>query len=260
MSDILQREDTGAITTLTLNDPATLNSLSDEMLAALGAQLSDIAQGPQKAVILRGAGKAFCAGHNLRQMQAMRQAPDGGAAAFADLFDRCTAVMAQMRDLPQPVIAQVHGIAAAAGCQMVANCDMAIADTHTRFAVNGVNIGLFCSTPMVALSRNLPRKRAFEMLTTGDAISAQDAIDLGLINRAVDPDALAQETTALAEKVASKLSSAVRIGKSAFYTQVELPVADAYALTRDAMIQNLAQPDTDEGMQAFIEKRPPNWD
>jgi len=260
MSDILQREDTGAITTLTLNDPATLNSLSDEMLAALSAELSDIAQSPQKAVILRGTGKAFCAGHNLRQMQAMRQAPDGGAAAFADLFDRCTAVMAQMRDLPQPVIAQVHGIAAAAGCQMVANCDMAIADTRTRFAVNGVNIGLFCSTPMVALSRNMPRKRAFEMLTTGDAISAQDATELGLINRAVAPDTLAQETTALAEKVASKLSSAVRIGKSAFYTQVERPIADAYALTRDAMVQNLAQPDTDEGMQAFIEKRAPNWD
>lgn len=260
MSDIVERMDAGGVTTLTMNDPKTLNSLSDEMLAGLSAQLSDIKASAQKVVVIRGAGKAFCAGHNLRQMQAMRQSPDGGASAFADLFDRCTAVMDQMRDLPQPVIAQVHGLAAAAGCQLVANCDMALADSHTRFAVNGVNIGLFCSTPMVALSRNLPRKRAFEMLATGDFIDAEAATALGLINRATAPDALAAETQALAEKIAAKRAGAVKIGKSVFYDQLEAPIAQAYAMTRDAMVENLALSDTAEGMQAFIEKRPPDWD
>jgi enoyl-CoA hydratase/carnithine racemase len=257
MSDILTRSDTDAITTLTLNDPTTLNSLSVAMLVALSAQLFDIATGPQKVVILRGAGKAFCAGHNLREMQAMRQASDGGAAGFADLFDRCTAVMSQIRALPQPVIAQVHGLATAAGCQLVATCDLAVAHTDTRFGVNGVNIGLFCSTPMVALSRNIPRKHAFQMLSTGSFISAAQAAEAGLINTATDsPDADAQ---ALAATLAAKLHAAVRIGKSAFYDQMEMPVEQAYDLTRAAMLENLALRDTDEGMQAFVEKRAPDW-
>ena len=212
-----------------------------------------------RAVILSGAGKAFCAGHDLKQMTAGRQAEDGGRSYFTDLFDRCTAVMTRIRTLPQPVIAQVHGIATAAGCQLVATCDLAVAAQGTRFGVNGVNIGLFCSTPMVPLSRNIPRKQAFEMLTTGDFIEAERAVTLGLINRAVPADALAQETSALADQIASKLGTAVKIGKSAYYDQLELPVADAYTMTRDAMVENMMHRDTEEGINAFIEKRAPEW-
>lgn len=259
MSDILMREDAGGIATLTLNDPKRLNALSDEMLADLSAVLTDLAASDLRAVILRAEGRAFCAGHDLRQMQAMRQAEDGGRAAFADLFDRCTAVMTQIRDLPQPVIAEVHALATAAGCQLVASCDMAIAADHAKFGVNGVNIGLFCSTPMVALSRNIGRKRAMELLTTGEFLSAQAAADAGLINRAVPAEALQAETRALAERVASKLAAAQRIGKGAFYAQLERPLAEAYALTRDAMVANLSDADTAEGIQAFLEKRPPRW-
>ncbi|MEM9795720.1 MAG: enoyl-CoA hydratase [Pseudomonadota bacterium] len=259
MSDILGRDVSGGIATLTLDDPGTLNSLSDRMLGALADQLSDISGSDLRAVILRAEGRAFCAGHNLREMQAMRQAEDCGAAAFADLFDRCTAVMTAIRDLPQPVIAQVHGLATAAGCQLVASCDMAVASTEARFGVNGVDIGLFCSTPMVALSRNVGRKRAFEMLSTGGFLQAEEAVEAGLINRAVPPDRLAAETRALAETVAAKLSGAVRIGKGAFYAQLERPLDAAYELTRDAMVANLLEADTEEGMAAFLEKRPPNW-
>ncbi|GIT91766.1 enoyl-CoA hydratase [Jannaschia pagri] len=259
MTDILLRDDSDGITTLTLNDPGTLNALSDEMLAALSTTLAEVGDSDSRAVVLAAEGRAFCAGHNLRQMQAMRQAEDGGAAAFGDLFDRCTAVMAQIRDLPQPVIAQVQGLATAAGCQLVATCDMAIAAEDVRFGVNGVNIGLFCSTPMVALSRNVPRKQAMEMLTTGAFLTASRATEVGLINRAVPADQLVAETRALAETVASKLAAAQRIGKAAFYAQLERPLDAAYALTRDAMVANLADADTAEGIQAFLEKRPPRW-
>ncbi|PWJ13313.1 enoyl-CoA hydratase [Jannaschia seohaensis] len=257
--DILLRSDADGIATLTMNDPGTLNALSDEMLAALSRQLSDIAASRLRAVILRAEGKAFSAGHHLGQMQRMRQAEDGGRAAFADLFDRCTAVMAQIRDLPQPVIAQVHAMATAAGCQLVATCDLAIASREARFGVNGVDVGLFCSTPMVALSRNVSRKRAFEMLSTGRFLTAEEAEQAGLINRAVPPDRLAEETRALAERVASKLPAAVRIGKGAFYAQLDRPLDAAYELTRDAIVENLMDTGTDEGMQAFLEKRPPRW-
>jgi enoyl-CoA hydratase/carnithine racemase len=167
--------------------------------------------------------------------------------------------MRRIRDLPQPVIAQVHALATAAGCQLVATCDMAVAGQSARFGVNGVDIGLFCSTPMVALSRNVPRKRAFEMLTTGRFLSAEEAAAAGLVNRVVPDDALPAETRALAGTVASKLRAAQRIGKGAFYAQLERPLDDAYALTRDAMVTNLADPGTAEGMQAFLEKRPPRW-
>ena len=257
---LLERQVTGAVTHLTMNAPERLNALSDEMLAALHETLDDIADDTSvRAVILSGAGKAFCAGHDLKQMTAGRQAEDGGRSYFTDLFDRCTAVMTRIRTLPQPVIAQVHGIATAAGCQLVATCDLAVAAQGTRFGVNGVNIGLFCSTPMVPLSRNIPRKQAFEMLTTGDFIEAERAVTLGLINRAVPADALAQETSALADQIASKLGTAVKIGKSAYYDQLELPVADAYTMTRDAMVENMMHRDTEEGINAFIEKRAPEW-
>jgi enoyl-CoA hydratase/carnithine racemase len=193
-------------------------------------------------------------------MTAMRQSEDGGAAAFKDLFDRCAAVMARVQSMPQPVIAQVHGIATAAGCQLVATCDMAVAAQDTRFGVNGVNIGLFCSTPMVALSRNIPRKQAFEMLTTGEFIPAARALDLGLINRVVAADALAEETARLADTVAAKLGAAVKIGKQAFYNQIAMTTADAYAYTGEVMVQNMLRSDTREGIDAFLEKRDPDWD
>ncbi|MDG1168129.1 MAG: enoyl-CoA hydratase-related protein, partial [Sulfitobacter sp.] len=179
---------------------------------------------------------------------------------FKDLFDRCAAVMARVQSMPQPVIAQVHGIATAAGCQLVATCDMAVAAQDTRFGVNGVNIGLFCSTPMVALSRNIPRKQAFEMLTTGEFIPAARALDLGLINRVVAADALAEETARLADTVAAKLGAAVKIGKQAFYNQIAMTTADAYAYTGEVMVQNMLRSDTREGIDAFLEKRDPDWD
>ncbi len=257
---ILERHDTGAIARLHLNAPASLNALSDAMLTALSEALDKLAGDRAiRVVILSGAGKAFCAGHDLKEMQAARQAADGGAAAFGDLFDRCTAVMRQIRTLPQPVIAQPHGIATAAGCQLVATCDLAVAAQDTRFGVNGVNIGLFCSTPMVALSRNVPRKQAFEMLTTGAFIDTDRAVEIGLINRAVPAETLEAETMQLAETLAAKLSSAVRVGKAAFYAQAELPVEEAYALTGQVMVQNMLDAETDEGITAFLEKRPPDW-
>lgn len=258
---ILERDDTGPIARLTLNAPEKLNALSDAMLAALQSEFDTLAtQNHIRVVILSGAGKAFCAGHDLREMTAARQAEDGGRAAFDDLFSRCAAVMTAIRTLPQPVIAQTHGIATAAGCQLVASCDLAVAAHGTRFGVNGVNIGLFCSTPMVALSRNIPRKQAFEMLTTGEFIDTARAVELGLINRAVPADTLARATTDLAETLASKLGSTMKIGKEAFYNQLELPVEAAYAYTRGVIVENMLDPDTEEGINAFLQKRPPDWD
>ena len=258
---ILERNDTNAIAHLTLNSPERLNALSDEMLAALQTEFDALKHDTSiRAVIISGAGKAFCAGHDLKQMTAGRQAEDGGKAYFQDLFTRCATMMTSIRALPQPVIAQVHGIATAAGCQMVASCDMAVAATGTRFGVNGVNIGLFCSTPMVALSRNIPRKQAFEMLTTGEFIDTDRAKSLGLINRAVDPEHLDSEARKLTETVAAKLGVAVKIGKEAFYNQLEMNVDAAYAYTGDVMAQNMLYRDTAEGISAFLEKRAPDWD
>ncbi len=260
MSGILLREDDGAIATLTLNRPEALNALSDALLAELRAAFAAIEDDRSiRAVILRGAGKAFCAGHDLREMQAGRQAEDRGRAYFADLFARCAEVMLAIPRLPQPVIAEVHGIATAAGCQLVASCDMAVAAEGTRFGVNGVNIGLFCSTPMVALTRNVPRKQAFEMLATGAFVDAARAEAMGLVNRVVAPDRLAEATRALAATVAGKLGAAVKIGKRTFYAQAELPIAAAYDHAAAAMVENMLWRDTEEGIQAFLEKRPPDW-
>jgi len=257
---LLERYDTGAIARLHLNDPGRLNALSDQMIAALQSQFEALKTEPAiRAVVISGAGKAFCAGHDLKQMQAGRQAEDGGRAYFEDLFDRCATMMQTIRTLPQPVIAMPHGIATAAGCQLVASCDMAVAAKGTRFGVNGVNIGLFCSTPMVALSRNVPAKQAFEMLTTGEFIDATRARELGLINRIAEPESLEAETMQLAQTVADKLSSAVKIGKQAFYEQITMPLDQAYAYTGNVMVENMLWRDTDEGIKAFLEKRPPDW-
>lgn len=257
---ILERRDTGAVAHLTMNAPERINALSDEMIAALQETLDGLKQeNAIRAIVISGAGKAFCAGHDLKQMTQGRQAEDGGRAYFKDLFDRCSTMMQTVRSMPQPVIAQVHGIATAAGCQLVATCDLAVAAEGTRFGVNGVNIGLFCSTPMVALSRNIPRKLAFEMLSTGQFIDATRAAELGLVNRVVPAEDLERETHALAETIAAKLGAAVKIGKRAFYDQIEMPLADAYTYTGDVMVENMLYRDTEEGIAAFIEKRDPDW-
>lgn len=261
MSDLVLREDEGAVATLTLNDPARLNALSTGMLAALQAELDRLAGERRiRVVILRGAGRAFCAGHDLREMTVARQAEDGGRAAFDALFARCAAMMTTLPRLPQPVIAEVHGVAVAAGCQLVAACDLAVAAEGTRFGVNGVNIGLFCSTPMVALTRNLGRKAAFELLTTGELIEAEEARRLGLVNRVSPPERLAAATRELAGTLAGKLGPVVAIGKRAFYDQAEMRLDDAYAHAGAVMTQNMLREDTEAGIAAFLDKRPPSWD
>ncbi len=258
--EILTRSDEGAVAVLTLNDPTRLNALSGAMMAALQGALDAVGADPGvRVVVLRAEGKAFCAGHDLREMTAARQAPDGGAAAFAALFEQCARLMTTLPRLPQPVIAEVQGIATAAGCQLVASCDLAIAAEGVRFGVNGVNIGLFCSTPMVALTRNIGRKRAFEMLTTGEFVEAGEARALGLVNQVVPPGELRAETQALAEKLAGKLGPVVTIGKRAFYEQAELGLEEAYALTGRVMVENMLREDTAEGIGAFLEKRAPAW-
>jgi enoyl-CoA hydratase/carnithine racemase len=257
---ILLRQDQGGIATLTLNAPDRLNALSDTMLAALAAAFTQLAtETTIRVVILQGAGRVFSAGHDLKEMQAARSARDKGAAYFADLFARCATVMQMIPALPQPVIAQVHGLATAAGCQLAASCDLVTAADNARFGVNGVNIGLFCSTPMVALTRKVPPAVAFEMLTTGEFLTAARAREVGLVNRISPSDTLTEDTLALARTIAGKLTAAVRIGKRAFHDQATLPLDAAYALTGAAMVENMAMRDTDEGINAFLEKRAPDW-
>jgi enoyl-CoA hydratase/carnithine racemase len=258
--DLILREDAGHIATLTLNRPSALNALSDAMIASLTTELDRLATDRAiRVIILRGAGRAFCAGHDLKEMQSARAQPDKGAAAFADLFARCAALMQRIPALPQPVIAQVHGIATAAGCQLAATCDLVVAAEDARFGVNGVNIGLFCSTPMVALTRKVPPAVAFEMLTTGEFLTAPRAREVGLVNRVAAPDALGDQTRHLAETLAAKLSAAVHIGKRAFYDQLGLTLDQAYARTGATMVENMLWRDTDEGITAFLEKRKPDW-
>ena len=258
---LLERTDADGIAHLNLNAPEKLNALSEAMLDALQEQFDALQDDRAvRAVIISGSGKAFCTGHDLKEMTAGRQAEDGGKAYFKHLFDKCARMMASIPKMPQPVIAQVHGIATAAGCQLVASCDLAVAGQGTQFGVNGVNIGLFCSTPMVALSRNIPRKQAFEMLTTGQFIDADRAMSLGLVNRVVAHDELGTETRALADTVAAKLAVAVKIGKEAFYNQLQMPVEAAYTYAGDVMVTNMLHRDTEEGISAFLEKRLPEWD
>lgn len=258
--DLLRREDQGHVARLVMTSPANYNALSNQMIAALADALTAIgAEDAVRVVILAAEGKAFSAGHDLRQMQAAREDGDAGRAAYEQLFSNCAQMMQLIPALPQPVIAQVQGIATAAGCQLVASCDMAVAAKGTRFGVNGVNIGLFCSTPMVALTRAVPPKAAFEMLTTGEFIDADRARELGLINRVVPAEQLADETMALAQTLASKLPAAVRMGKRAFHEQMRLGLADAYGAAGSAMCENIMLRDTDEGIAAFLEKRKPDW-
>lgn len=243
------------VLTLTLNRPARLNPLSEEMLIALQDALDGAAKAPEvRVVILAASGKAFCAGHDLREMRSIEDEAEHRA-----LFDRCGRMMQTVTGMDTPVIAQVQGLATAAGCQLVAACDLATASTTARFAVSGINVGLFCSTPAVPLSRNLSRKRALEMLLTGDFIDAPTALDWGLINRVVAPEDLAGETRALAARIAAKTPVSIQLGKRMFYAQVELPLDEAYAFASERMACNMKSEDAREGIDAFLEKRPPHW-
>lgn len=254
-SAYVERSDHQGVITLKLNRPQQFNALSEELLQALQTHLNDIAQDQTvRCVVLAAAGKAFCAGHDLKQM---RQHPQ--LFYYQELFSRCAGVMQSIQNLPVPVIARVQGLATAAGCQLVASCDLAIASTEAKFAVSGINVGLFCSTPAVALSRNLSTKHAFDMLVTGRFIDAQTAADWGLINAAVAPEALDQ---ALAEKldiILAKSPTAIRYGKTMFYRQKQMPLDQAYEYAAEVMAQNMMEEDAAEGVDAFIEKRPAIW-
>jgi enoyl-CoA hydratase/carnithine racemase len=252
---LLLRNDADGIATLTLNRPEARNALSVALMTALEEEIERL-RGDRgtKVVILAGSGPGFCAGHDLKEMRA-----NPGRQAYEALFAQCARIMTGLVRLPQPVIARVHGIAAAAGCQLVASCDLAIASAAARFAVNGINIGLFCSTPMVALSRNVGRKKAMEMLLTGEMLSAEEAVASGLVNRVVAPEALDAAVDGLASAIASKLVPAVAIGKEAFYRQAELGLDDAYRYTAEVMTRNMLLRETEEGIDAFIAKRPMPW-
>jgi enoyl-CoA hydratase/carnithine racemase len=255
MTDILLRHDGDNIATLTLNRPAARNALSIALMEALDAALETIAGDPTiHAVILAANGPAFCAGHDLREIRA-----NPSRSAYEAVFALCSRLMQRIVNLPKPVIAQVHGIATAAGCQLVASADLAIAADTARFATPGVNIGLFCSTPMVALSRAVPRKAAMEMLLTGDLIPAARAQQLGLINRVVPEANLPAATRALATQIATKSPLTVAIGKEAFYRQAEMPLAAAYDYASDVMTRNMLARDAAEGIDAFLSKREPHW-
>jgi enoyl-CoA hydratase/carnithine racemase len=258
---VLLRERDGATALLILNRPQARNSLSEALLVALGAAFTEIAADRSiRAVVIAGNGPAFCAGHDLKELNARRGDADGGKAYFRAIMMMCSALMQQIVTLPQPVIAAVQGVASAAGCQIVASCDLAVAASAAKFATPGVDIGLFCSTPMVALSRNVTRKHAMEMLLTGEMIGAEDAARIGLINRAVAPGEERKTALALAKTIASKSSYVLKIGKEAFYRQAEMGLADAYRYTAEVMTENMMARDAEEGICAFIEKRAPHWE
>ncbi|MGE0752774.1 MAG: enoyl-CoA hydratase [Variibacter sp.] len=258
---ILLRQDTDGIAILTLNRPQARNALSEAMLSALGEAFTAIAADRAvRAVILQANGPAFSAGHDMKELTARRSDADRGRAYFKQIMDACSAMMQMVVRLPQPVIAAVEGVASAAGCQLVASCDLAVATQESRFQTPGVHIGLFCSTPMVALSRNVARKHAMEMLLTGDMMSADDAQRIGLVNRVVAQGKAREEAMAMARKIASKSAAIIKIGKEAFYRQIEMDLADAYAYAAQVMTENMMARDAEEGIGAFIEKREPRWE
>ncbi|QZH65135.1 enoyl-CoA hydratase [Mycolicibacterium farcinogenes] len=255
MTPLLQDRDDRGVVTLTLNRPQAFNALSEAMLTALGEAVEALAEDETvRAVVLGASGKAFCAGHDLKEMRA-----EPSLEYYERLFAQCTAVMLSIQRLPVPVIARVQGLATAAGCQLVAMCDLAVASEDARFAVSGVNVGLFCATPGVALSRNVPRKAAFEMLVTGEFVSAAEAERLGLVNRVAVPDALDDEIEALVASIVAKPRVAVAMGKALFYRQIEVDIRSAYADAAATMACNMMDPTALEGVQAFIDKRPPMW-
>jgi enoyl-CoA hydratase/carnithine racemase len=258
---IVLREDLDDIAIVTLNRPEARNSLSQAMLAALGETLTRLAAEPHiRAVVLAANGPAFSAGHDLKELTARRADADRGRTFFKQVMETCSGVMQQIVRLPQPIIAAVQGPASAAGCQLVAGCDLAVAGQTARFATPGVDIGLFCSTPMVALSRNVARKHAMEMLLTGELISVEDAHRIGLVNRVVPAGSEREEALKLARQIAAKSAHVVKIGKEAFYRQLEMGLADAYAYASQVMVENMMARDAEEGIGAFVQKRQPTWE
>lgn len=252
---LLRQMDERGVLTLTLNRPQAFNALSEAMLAALQTELDAIARDERvRVVVLAAQGKAFCAGHDLKEMRA-----EPSLTYYQQLFARCTKVMLAIQALPVPVIARVQGIATAAGCQLVAQCDLAVAADTARFAVSGVNLGLFCATPSVALGRNVSRKQAFEMLVTGDFISADEAREQGLVNRVAPMEALDAEIERLVARIVTKPRVALAMGKDQFYRQLEMGIAGAYQLAGQSMACNMMDESALEGVQAFIDKRPPRW-
>jgi enoyl-CoA hydratase/carnithine racemase len=257
---LLQNLDDQGILRLTLNDARRRNALSEAMLNRLSAAVTDAGRNPSvRVVVLAAEGPAFCAGHDLKELTAARAALDGGRAFFARIMALCSSVMQSIVTCPKPLIAEVAGVATAAGCQLVASCDLALAAEGASFSTPGVHIGLFCSTPMVALSRNLSNKHAMEMLLTGDLIPAPRAAEMGLVNRVLPAEALTAEVMALAGRIAAKSSRTLAVGKRAFYEQREMPLAQAYAHASAVMVENMLAPDAREGIGAFIEKRAPRW-
>ena len=252
---ILLRQDAGGIATVTLNRPKQYNSLSEELLTELQSTLDAIGKDESvRVVVIAGAGSAFCAGHDLKQMRATPR-----KVYYDKLFAQCSNVMMKLLRLPQPVIARVHGIATAAGCQLVAQCDLAVASDAARFAVSGINVGLFCSTPSVSLGRNVSRKEAMEMLLTGDFISAQQALERALVNRVVAPDQLDAEVAQLVDSILAKPGAAIAMGKDLFYRQREMGLEAAYQLANQTMAVNMMESCAQEGVAAFTEKRKPDW-
>ena len=245
---------------LTLDRPGARNALSQAVMTALSAALAALAaDNDVRAIVLAANGTAFCAGHDLKELTAHRTDSDSGRAFYTETMTQCSALMQSIVACPKPVIAAVEGIATAAGCQLVATCDLAVAAETATFATPGVNIGLFCSTPMVALSRNVPRKRAMEMLLLGEALSARDAAAYGLVNRVVPHAEVRAAALGMARTIAAKSSATVAIGKAAFYAQLEQPLAQAYAHAAQVMVTNMMMADAEEGICAFLDKRPPNW-
>lgn len=252
---ILLRQDVDGIATLTLNRPQHYNALSSALLTELQAAVDAIAHDASvRVVVIAGAGKAFCAGHDLKEMRAQHD-----RKFIQDVFQRCSHLMLSLTRLPQPVIARAHGIAAAAGCQLVSQCDLAVAADDARFATSGINVGLFCATPSVPLSRNIPRKQAMEMLMTGDFIDAQTALTYGLVNRVVPPQELDAEISKLAQSIIAKTPVAVAAGKKLFYEQLNAGLEQAYELATEAMVYNMMTEDAAEGIDAFMQKRKPQW-
>jgi enoyl-CoA hydratase/carnithine racemase len=252
---LLARSDVEGVATLTLDRPAQFNALSAALLAELHTALTQIGADPGvRVVVIAGAGRAFCAGHDLKEIQAA-----GDDTAIRALFERCAQVMQLINALPQPVVARVHGVATAAGCQLVATCDLAMASTEARFATSGINAGLFCATPAVPLSRSMPRKQALSMLLTGEFISAQQALDYGLVNAVVAPAELDATVAALARTLCSKPRAAIAAGKRLFYQQAPLDLSAAYALATDSMVCGVLAPEGVEGIDAFVAKRAPHW-
>jgi enoyl-CoA hydratase/carnithine racemase len=256
----LLREDRGQVALLTLNRPDARNCLSEEMIASLHAAIVEIAGSDAvRASVITGSGSAFSSGHDLKELSARRGDPDRGKAYFAKIMNACSQMMLSIVRSPKPVIAAVNGVATAAGCQLVASCDLAVASQDARFATPGVNIGLFCSTPMVALSRNVSRKAAMEMLLLGDMVGAAEAKELGLVNRVVPPDETVNAAVELGRRIAEKPKATLKIGKEAFYRQLEMPLDEAYAYASTVMVENMLHAEAEEGIGAFLEKRQPSW-